>query len=67
MIMRKLKQIFKSKTINYSLLIALLGVLELNFNLVATYFGEHQGLVFIAISIFSAILRFKTTEPLKDK
>jgi hypothetical protein len=65
--MKKLKQIFKSKTINYSLLITILGIIELNFNLIATYFGEHQGFVFILISICTAILRFKTTEPLQEK
>ena len=65
--MRKLKQIFKSKTINYSLLIAILGVVELNFNLIANYFGEHQGIVFILISVCMAVLRFATTQPIKDK
>jgi len=63
----KLSAIFKSKTMMYNLALAILGILEVNFNLIASTFGSYQGIVFILIASLGAYLRLLTTMPIKDK
>jgi hypothetical protein len=63
----KLSKIFKSKTMMYNLFLAFLGVLELNFYLIADTFGSYQGFVYITLAMVGAYLRFITTMPIEDK
>lgn len=50
-----------------SLLIATLGILELNLHLFYDVLGEYYGVVFLAISLASAYIRLLTTKPFEDK
>lgn len=58
---------FKSKTINFSMLLAIFGTLEQNFHLIKDNLGENYGIAFIVISIIVAGLRVVTTEALDAK
>ena len=57
-----MKKPSKSKTINTSLVIAVLGVAELNMHLVRDNLGDWYGFSYIAIGCIMAWLRFKTSE-----
>ena len=60
--------ILKSKTIMFSLLLAVLGTVEQNTTMVTSLVGpENTGLTMLAISVIVAILRAVTTEPLSAK
>lgn len=62
------KRCIRSKTINYALVVALLGVLETNYRLIETYIPEqYRGLIYILISAGIVVLRFKTTEAMANK
>ena len=63
----KIKKWFKSKTINTALLIALLGVLELNFQYLQGMLGEWYGAAWIVFSMIMVVLRAMTTQSLNDK
>lgn len=66
--LKKLKTMLKSKTINYAMLIAILGVFELNYRSIEHFVPEqYRGLVFILISVGIVVLRFQTTKPLSEK
>jgi len=58
---------FKSKTINFSYLLTIFGVLELNMPLIIEQLGDNYGYLFIGVSIIVGILRKVTTQPLSDK
>lgn len=61
-------QIFKSKTILFALLLAVLGVLEINIKVFSQYMTpELFGWFSISISVIVAILRVLTTVPLSEK
>lgn len=61
------KKFLKSKTMLLSLLIATLGILELNLHLFYDVLGEYYGVVFLVISLASAYIRLLTTKPFEDK
>jgi len=61
-------QIFKSKTILFALLLAVLGVLEINIKVFSQYMTpELFGWFSISISVIVAVLRVLTTVPLSEK
>lgn len=67
-LLNSMRRCIKSKTINYALLVALLGVLETNYRLIQNHIPEeYQGLVYILISAGIVVLRFKTTESIANK
>ena len=57
----------KSKTLIFSLLLSLFGVLELQFSVLQPMLGEYYGLAFIAVSVVTAWLRILTTTSLDNK
>lgn len=63
----KIKKWFKSKTINTALIIALLGVLELNFQYLQGILGEYYGATWIVFSMLMVVLRSVTTTSLDSK
>ena len=65
--LNKIKQYFKSKTINTALIIAVLGVVELNFQYLQGMLGEYYGAAWIVFSMIMVALRAVTTKPLQDK
>ena len=58
---------FKSKTINFSYVLAAFGVVEQNLPMIKEMIGDYYGLVFIGISAIVAVLRKVTTKPLSEK
>ena len=65
--LNKIKKYFKSKTINTALLIALLGVLELNFQYLQGVLGTYYGAAWIVFSMLMIVLRSFTTTSLDNK
>lgn len=65
--LKSLKKWYKSKTINWSLFIALFGMLELNLPQVRPLLGDYYGLVLIGIAGVNIVLRHLTTKSLEDK
>lgn len=63
----KIKQYFKSRTVNTALIIAMLGVLETNFMFLQPYLGDKYGLIFIPYAIVMVYLRSITTKPIQEK
>ena len=60
--------ILKSKTILFSLLLAVLGAVEQNTAMVTSLVGpQNTGLAMLVISVIVAALRATTTEPLSAK
>lgn len=58
-------QVIKSRTILFALLLAVLGVVEQNAQIVSIFFGpQNQGVVMLIISVLVALLRVVTTVPL---
>lgn len=62
--MPTIKQLLKSKTLRMSILIAMLGALELNIEVIPY---QYQGYTLIVISGVMVVLRFLTTMPLDEK
>lgn len=59
---------FKSKTIWFSIILAVAGIIEQSQGLVTQLVGpQNSGLIIMAISIVVAVLRVMTTQPLSDK
>lgn len=66
--MVKLKKILKSKTMIFSILLAVLGVVELNMSIFSTFMSEEiYGVFVIVVGMITAILRVVTTTSLEDK
>ena len=57
----------KSRTFDAAAIIAILGIVEANFSLISSSLGEHQGFIYIGISIAMALLRMKTTGAVGEK
>ena len=58
----------KSWTINYGLLLVILGSLQQNFDYLRKIIGEENyGLSFVAVGVVVVVLRFKTTTAVEDK
>lgn len=56
-----MKSLKKSKTIWFNLIIASIGILELNLHLLQSVLGEYYGAVFILVAMIGAWLRVLTT------
>lgn len=65
--LNKIRQYLKSKTINTALIIALLGVLELNFQYFQGMLGEYYGATWIVFSMLMVVLRSVTTTSIDNK
>lgn len=65
--LKKIKQYLKSKTINFNLALALVGILELNFHYLKNALGDSYGLAFVAISLIGGYLRHITKTSIKEK
>lgn len=57
----------KSKTLWFNIVVAVLGIIEMNFSVLQPYLGEHYGIMFMFIAVVNVILRTVTTTSLKDK
>ena len=57
----------RSKTIIFSMLLAIVGTLELNIHLLQDMLGDYYGISYVGIAIAVAVLRAVTTKPLRDK
>lgn len=55
----------KSKTIRTATIIAVLGVVEVNFGLLRDMLGDWYGVSYIAIAVIMAYLRTITKEPVE--
>lgn len=63
-----LQKILKSKTLMFSLLLAVLGVVEVSFGIFQNYLSPAvYGFSLMLISIIVAVLRVLTTLPLDEK
>jgi hypothetical protein len=63
-----IQKILKSKTLMFSLTLAILGVIEASFQVFAPFMSPAiYGFVLMAISITVAVLRIVTTLPLNEK
>jgi hypothetical protein len=63
-----IQKILKSKTLMFSLVLAILGVIEASFQVFAPFMSPAiYGFVLMAISITVAVLRIVTTMPLDQK
>lgn len=65
--LENLKQAWKSRTIRTAMIMAVLGVVELNFQVLSPLLGEYYGMVFLIFSVLMTALRIATTKPLADK
>lgn len=57
----------RSKTIIFSMLLAIVGTLELNIHLLQDMLGDYYGISYVGIAVAVAVLRAVTTKPLRDK
>ena len=57
----------KSRTINFSILLAVMGVVEMNLHLIQDHLGDDYGAVYIIIASIVAALRVITTQDIEDK
>ena len=57
----------KSKTIGFSLILAILGTVEMNMPLIRDMLGEYYGVSFMVIAVCVAGLRAVTNKPLAEK
>ena len=62
-----LTAIRRSKTLLFSVALAVLGVLEQSKGVLEPILKEYAGLAFIAIAVLIAVLRILTTQSLADK
>ena len=54
----------KSRTLDWSVLLAVFGVIEMNLPMVKEQLGDYYGWVFIGSAVITAVLRKVTTKPL---
>lgn len=60
--------VLKSKTIWFSIILAIAGIIEQSQGLITQLVGpQNSGLIIMTISIVVAVLRVMTTQPLSDK
>lgn len=57
----------KSKTLWFNIIVAVLGIIEMNMSLMQPYLGDSYGIIFMVIAVINVILRTVTTTSLKDK
>ena len=56
-----------SKTIDFGVVVGILGMVEMNLPMVRDQLGDYYGWIFMGISVITIILRKMTTEPLDAK
>lgn len=56
-----------SKTIDFGVVVGILGMVEMNLPMVRDQLGDYYGWIFMGISAITIILRKMTTEPLDAK
>ena len=57
----------KSKTLWFNIIVAVLGIIEMNMSLMQPYLGDSYGIIFMVIAVINVVLRTVTTTALKDK
>ena len=57
----------KSKTIDATAFVGVLGVIELNFGMLQSLLGEWYGLSYIVMAAVFYVLRRMTSKPLEEK
>ena len=57
----------KSRTYDWSMLLVIFGVLEMNLPMVREQLGANYGWIFIGVAIVTVLLRRATTGPVGDK
>ncbi|MCK4870760.1 MAG: hypothetical protein KAS93_06595 [Gammaproteobacteria bacterium] len=57
----------KSKTVDATVIVGVLGVLETNFGMLKGLLGEWYGLSYVVLAVVFYILRKITTNPLGEK
>lgn len=57
----------KSKTLWFNIVVAVLGIIEMNMSLMQPYLGDSYGIIFMVIAVINVVLRTVTTTSLKDK
>jgi hypothetical protein len=63
-----MKKLLKSKTMLFSLALAVLGAVQASWGVLDDYLSpKAAGLAAVAVAILVAVLRVLTTEPLSDK
>ena len=63
-----MKQMRQSKTMWFSLALVIFGALFDNFSYLQSLINDkYYGVILVSIGVIVAVLRFVTTEPLKDK
>lgn len=65
--MKWLTKLHKSKTMLFNILVAVLGIVEMNMQVLQEYLGTHYGIIFMLVAVVNVILRTVTTKPLNDK
>lgn len=64
---QKIVKRFKSKTYLFNHLVAILGIVEVNFHLLANALGPRYGYAFITIAVVGYVLREATKVPIEEK
>jgi hypothetical protein len=63
-----MKQMARSRTMWFSLALVIFGALFDNFSYLQSFINDkYYGVILVSIGVIVAVLRFVTTEPLKDK
>ena len=62
-----LKATYKSRTILFSRLLAILGIVQVKASLWLPYLGHYGGAVLFGVAIVMEILRWVTVKPVEDK
>lgn len=62
-----MRKFLRSKTLNFSGLLTILGVVEMNLHLIKDNISEYYGLILFLVAIATAWLRWVTSQSLKDK
>jgi len=57
----------KSRTLDWSAILLLFGILEMNLPLLKENLGSYYGWVFIGVAVITGYLRVKTTGPVGEK
>ncbi len=65
--MNWLKNIHKSKTMIFNIIVGVLGIVELNMGLFQAALGDYYGIIFMLVAMINVVLRIVTTTPMSDK
>lgn len=62
-----IKKQLKSKTQWFNMMVAAIGIVEVNMHLMRDNLGDNYGFAFIAVSVVAMVLRNLTVEPIDAK